>query len=157
MSNPSLQVIDEDANSSAWPGGEGGVGHAQLAERDETAVGEGAPTSRRRRRRSRRSFGSVERLPSGRFRARVVGPDGMYVSAPTTFTSRTDASLWVDVQHADLVRGAWKAPVKVSASPPMGAFVEQWIAEHPTARRSFIGGCCGRVLLRRWAGPVSVR
>ncbi|MEP6665272.1 MAG: site-specific integrase [Nocardioidaceae bacterium] len=78
----------------------------------------------------------MERLPSGRFRARVVGPDDKYVSAPTTFTSRTDASLWVDLQHADLVRGAWKAPIKVSASPSVGAFVEQWIAEHPSARES---------------------
>jgi hypothetical protein len=55
------------------------------------------------RRRSRRAFGTVERLPSGRFRARVIGPQGRYVSAPATFANRTDAALWVDLQHADLV------------------------------------------------------
>lgn len=81
-------------------------------------------------------FGSVERLPSGRFRARVIGPDGRYVAAPTTFTSRTDASLWLDLQHADLVRGTWQAPVRPSASPSVTTFVEQWIQEHPTARES---------------------
>ena len=88
------------------------------------------------RRRSRRAFGSVERLPSGRFRARVIGPDGRYVAAPTTFTSRTDASLWLDLQHADLVRGTWNAPVRPSSSPSVATFVEQWIEEHPTARES---------------------
>ncbi len=81
-------------------------------------------------------FGTVERLPSGRFRARVIGPDGRYVSAPATFANRTDASLWVDVQHADLVRGSWRAPVMVSASPSVAVYVARWIEEHPTARES---------------------
>ena len=75
-------------------------------------------------------------MPSGRFRARVIGPDGRYVSAPATFSNRTDASLWVDVQHADLVRGTWRAPVKVSASPSVAVYVARWIEEHPTARAS---------------------
>jgi len=88
------------------------------------------------RRRSRRAFGTVERLPSGRFRARVIGPKGRYVSAPATFSNRTDASMWADVQHADLVRGSWRAPVKPSASPSVAAYVERWIEEHPTARES---------------------
>jgi len=66
----------------------------------------------------------------------VIGPDGRYVAAPTTFTSRTDASLWLDLQHADLVRGTWQAPVRPSASPSVATFVEQWIEEHPTARES---------------------
>ena len=92
--------------------------------------------TRRSRRRSRRVFGSVERLPSGRFRARVIGPDGRYVSAPTTFATRTDASVWVDVQHADLVRGMWRAPVRPSASPTIAAYVGEWIEQHPTARAS---------------------
>ncbi len=67
----------------------------------------GAPDGGRRR---RRVWGAVEQLSSGRFRARMVGPDGRYVSAPVTFTSRTDAAVWLDLQHADMVRGVWKAP-----------------------------------------------
>ena len=91
---------------------------------------------RKRSRRSRRAFGTVERLPSGRFRARVIGPEGRYVSAPATFPNRTDAARWVDVQHADLVRGTWQAPVKPSASPSIAVYVARWIEEHPTARES---------------------
>jgi integrase len=109
----------------------------------------------------------VERLPSGRFRARVIGADGRYVSAPTTFASRTDASLWVDLQRADLVRGTWQAPVKLSASPSVGAYVEGWIEEHPTARasskelyRGLLRTCItpglGRVAVSRLR-PVAVR
>jgi len=98
---------------------------------DQRAVDE-----RKRSRRSRRAFGTVERLPSGRFRARVIGPGGRYVSAPATFSNRTDAARWVDVQHADLVRGTWQAPVKPSASPSVAVYVARWIDEHPTARDS---------------------
>lgn len=101
--------------------------------REDAGVG---PRRAAGRRRPRRSFGSVERLPSGRFRARVVGPDGRYVSAPTTFATRTDASVWLDVQHADLVRGTWAAPVKASASPTVGAYVGEWIEQHLTAGES---------------------
>jgi len=88
------------------------------------------------RRRARRSFGSVERLPSGKFRARVIGPDGRYVSAPTTFATRTDAAVWIDAQHADLVRGTWAAPVRPSASPSVAAYIAAWVEEHPSARES---------------------
>ncbi len=88
------------------------------------------------RRRARRAFGSVERLPSGRFRARVVGPDGAYVSAPATFITRSDAARWVDVQHADLVRGLWQAPPRRASSPTVAIYVGAWIEEHPTARES---------------------
>ncbi len=111
-----------------------------------------------RRRRARRSFGSVERLPSGRFRARVIGPEGRHVSAPTTFISRTDASVWVDVQHADLVRGTWRAPVRPSASPTVAAYVGEWIEQHPTARNStkeLYGGLL-RTCLVPGLGPVAV-
>jgi hypothetical protein len=90
-----------------------------------------AGDDRKRPRRSRRAFGTVERLPSGRFRARVIGPDGRYVSAPATFPNRTDAARWVHVQHVDMVRGTWQAPVKPSASPSVAAYVAQQMTQHP--------------------------
>lgn len=115
------------------------AGLTELTSKGVQYAGEDAGAGQRRtgvRRRSRRAFGSVERLPSGQFRARVIGPDGRYVSAPGTFSNRTDAALWVDLQRADLVRGTWQAPVKPSASPSVTTFVTGWIEEHPTARAS---------------------
>jgi len=79
-------------------------------------------------------------LSSGRFRARVTSPDGRYVSAPTTFISRTDAAVWLDAQHADMVRGVWKAP-RESSGPTytVGEYVARWIEQHPTAKDSTKG------------------
>ncbi|MGZ4590147.1 MAG: tyrosine-type recombinase/integrase, partial [Actinomycetes bacterium] len=78
----------------------------------------------------------MERLPSGRFRARVLGPDGRYVSAPATFATRTDAAVWVDVQRADQVRGLWKPPARRRGSATVGEYLEKWIVQHPSARSS---------------------
>jgi integrase len=88
------------------------------------------------RKRRRRVFGTIERLPSGRFRARVLGWDGRYVSAPVTFATRTEASIWVDLEHADQVREVWKAPARRGVSPTVGEYVARWITEHPSAKSS---------------------
>ena len=63
------------------------------------------------------------------------GLDWRYVSAPVTFATRTEAS-WVDLQHADQVRGVWKAPARRGASPTVGEYVARWITEHPSAKSS---------------------
>jgi len=92
--------------------------------------------------RRRRAFGTVERLPSGNFRARVLGPGGKYVSAPMTFATKVDATLWVDLQRADQVRGMWQVPAPAPAVAParraevrtVGEYVHAWITQHPSAR-----------------------
>ncbi len=54
------------------------------------------------------SFGHVERLDSGRWRARYTGPDSQRRSK--TFDTKTDARLWLATAQADVVRRAWRAP-----------------------------------------------
>lgn len=56
------------------------------------------------------SFGSVTRLPSGRFRARYTGPDGLRRTAPATFETKTAAQDWLAGVRTDLVRHQWSAP-----------------------------------------------
>ena len=56
------------------------------------------------------TFGSVEQLPGGRYRARYTGPDGRRYKAPTTFLSKTDARGWLSLQQADIIRKAWTPP-----------------------------------------------
>jgi integrase len=59
--------------------------------------------------RSRTSgFGHIERLESGRWRARYTGPDGLRRSQ--SFVTKTDARRWLATAHADIVRKAWRAP-----------------------------------------------
>ncbi len=44
--------------------------------------------------RTRRGFGYLRRLPSGRWQASYLGPDGARHLAPTTFLARQDADIW---------------------------------------------------------------
>ncbi len=53
-------------------------------------------------------FGHVDKLPSGRWRARYTGPDGLRRSA--SFRTKADARAWLSTAHADVVRRAWWAP-----------------------------------------------
>lgn len=57
--------------------------------------------------RSRRRFGNIRRLPSGRWQASYVGPDGVRRAAPSTFGTKTDASVWLSATETDLSRGEW--------------------------------------------------
>ena len=54
----------------------------------------------------RRQWGSVRRLSSGRYQARL--PDG--VPAPETFSTKSEASRWLSLAEADLVRGTFVHP-----------------------------------------------
>jgi integrase len=56
------------------------------------------------------TFGSVEQLSGGHYRARYVGPDGRRYKAPTTFLTIKDARGWLSLQQADIIRKAWTPP-----------------------------------------------
>ncbi len=53
------------------------------------------------RRRARRTTGSIRRLPSGRYQARVRLEDGGLLPAPETFTTKTAADRWLASVIAD--------------------------------------------------------
>lgn len=55
----------------------------------------------------RRQFGSIRKLPSGKFQASFVDPSGKRQNAPDTFRSRPDASRWLSLVETDLSRGTW--------------------------------------------------
>lgn len=83
-----------------------------------------------------RQFGSLRRLPSGRWQARYLHPyTGERVSAPVTFERKTDATRWLSTVEADLARGPWissSAGRKVTVQ----AWSEQWLASDPNKRTS---------------------
>jgi len=86
----------------------------------------------------RRSFGAIEKLPSGRYRARYM-VDGRWVNAPTTFPSKAEAGIFLDSVRTDMVRGAWKAPR--SARVSLDAYGQKWIEQRQslkaTTRREY--------------------
>ncbi len=60
--------------------------------------------------RKTRSFGSIRKLPSGRWQARYRAADGLLRSAPHTFTRKADASRWLALTEAELLNGGWTDP-----------------------------------------------
>jgi hypothetical protein len=71
--------------------------------------GTGAKLTWQNRKGTKASFGSLRRLPSGRWQAGYTGPDGLTYNAPVTFTSRPTAEEWLSTVRADLTRGKWRA------------------------------------------------
>ena len=64
------------------------------------------------RRTSKRGFGSIRRLPSGRFQARYASPSGRTVTAPATFTARIDAEAWLATERRHVEAPETWAPPK---------------------------------------------
>ena len=90
------------------------------------------PTQKKRK--SRESFGAVEALPSGRIRARYVGPDGERYSAPRTFDSLQDARGWLARQRVAIDDGKWTqheaeaAKVqKAGKTGTLGEYASDWL------------------------------
>jgi len=74
--------------------------------------------------RTRRSFGAVRKLPSGRFQA-SYSIDGFRYNAPDTFKTKTDASLYLNTVDSDITRQSWRAPAKSELS--LAAYAPQWL------------------------------
>ncbi|MDR5699852.1 tyrosine-type recombinase/integrase [Agromyces aerolatus] len=55
------------------------------------------------------AWGTVEQLPSGRYRA-SYRKDGQKFAAPATFASKDDANAWLAGERADRARGVWADP-----------------------------------------------
>lgn len=59
---------------------------------------------------SKRSFGTKNKLPSGRYRARYTGPDGARHSAPHTFETQEAAEAWLASEWKLIEWGHWTSP-----------------------------------------------
>lgn len=62
------------------------------------------------RRKKRRSFGRIRKLPSGRYQARYPGPDGILRPADRTFATITDADVWLSRKHVEIEERRWIDP-----------------------------------------------
>lgn len=72
----------------------------------------------------RANFGAVDKLPSGRWRARGTGPDGKRRSS--TFSTKSDARAWLATQQADAVRKSWRAPE--AGKRTVGSYADDYLA-----------------------------
>ena len=111
----------------------------------------------------KRSFGTLRKLPSGRFQARFTGHDGLRRTAPMTFATKADANAWLATQESDLVRESWKAPGHARIT--LGEFGRDWIDQRrikPSTRERYrsawnlhIEPRIGSLMMGivRWKGP----
>lgn len=76
--------------------------------------------------RKRSSFGSVRKLPSGRWQARYTTPGGRVVTAPATFGAKIDADAWLKNVRADFDRGKWR-PADAERTT-LAAYSATWLA-----------------------------
>ncbi|MFG3180768.1 tyrosine-type recombinase/integrase [Streptomyces nigra] len=97
----------------------------------------------------RRQFGRVRKLPSDRYQARYVGPDGLLRPAPETFRTKRDADDWLADKQSELRRGDWHDPD--AGKVPFGPYAAAWIEERElTATTRQLYGS----LLRQHLEPV---
>src|SRR5229473_7209060 len=82
------------------------------------------------KRRSRRVAGSIRRLSSGRYQARVHGADGDRRAAPVTFATKGEADLWLSTVAVDMSRGEWVDPN--AGTVQLAAYVTEWMEGKPS-------------------------
>lgn len=87
--------------------------------------------------RTRRTFGSVRKLPSGKYQASYLSPAGLRVTAPLTFNGKLQADAWLSEIRTDLNRGKWKDPNKGSMT--LSEYAKKYLAqsENRLAPRTF--------------------
>jgi len=59
---------------------------------------------------SRRTFGTIRRLASGRWRARFTDHNGRHKAAPQTFTTKAEAGRWLSRTQSEMERGQFVDP-----------------------------------------------
>jgi integrase len=84
---------------------------------------------------TRRQFGYIRRLPSGRYQASYLGPDGRRHTARTednralTFDGRGAAGAFLARVHSDIQRGTWTSPdAPARKVPTFAAYAADWLA-----------------------------
>ncbi len=86
--------------------------------------------------RTRRAFGNIRRLSSGRYQVRFTAPDGSYVTAPRTFAARIDAEAYLTDRRREVDANAWNPDT--AAKPEritFGAYAAAWLANRQVAGR----------------------
>lgn len=100
-------------------------------------------------RRGHRRFGYIRKLPSGRWHASYLGPDGRRRAAPNTFDTKTDAAQYLARVETELLADEWTDPNR--AKVLLGDYAGRWISERPGLRPRTVE--LYRWLLRKHIAP----
>ncbi|MFL6044284.1 MAG: hypothetical protein ACJ72M_04110 [Propionibacteriaceae bacterium] len=87
--------------------------------------------------RSRRSFGKVRKLPSGKFQASYVGPDQKRHNAPTTFETKGDANTYLSIIETKITTSKWDPTVDdQDKSLTVQGYADPWLADRDLKPRT---------------------
>ena len=78
---------------------------------------------------ARRRFGHLRKLPSGRWHASFIGPNGQRQNASTTFRTKGEAERWLALVETDLSRGTWTDDH--SSRETFGNYARGWLRDNP--------------------------
>jgi integrase len=81
---------------------------------------------------ARRRFGWIRKLPSGRYQASYLGPDGQRRNAPQTFTAKGEAGRWLTMVESEIIRGSWTDPER--GKMRLDEYSRRWIDQRPGLR-----------------------
>lgn len=85
----------------------------------------------------KRGFGSVRKLPSGRYQARYTGPDTVVYKAPRTFAAKVDAEGWIGQERRKIDLGTWRPPTAEAArGVTVKTYAEKWIGQRDLKPRT---------------------
>lgn len=85
----------------------------------------------------KRAFGEIEKLPSGRYRARYTGEDMRRHSAPNTFLTKQHAEYWLAKEEELVSRGIWTPPeARAAKQARNGLTVDEWLERTISERRT---------------------
>lgn len=74
---------------------------------------------------SRRRFGRLRKLPSGRWQARYPDAHGALITAAHMFATKTDADRYLAAIETDITRGTWFDPRE--GTDPLGEYAAAWM------------------------------
>lgn len=85
------------------------------------------------RKRQRRAWGAVRKLPSGSYQASYTGPDGLRHTAPHTFAQKTLADAWLTQERARIANERWAPPTgRAERAMLFGAYAERVVRARTT-------------------------
>lgn len=88
----------------------------------------------------RRRFGSIRRLPSGRYQASYNTPDGHRHGAPETYRTQADAARFLDrIQH-EIERGGWQPDARLGRRT-LRQCCEAYLEESPRVAERWAETC----------------
>jgi integrase len=79
-----------------------------------------------------RRFGNIRRLPSGRYQASYLGPDGQRRYAPETYERKGDAERALVLIEAQINAGEWTDPARGKVK--LAEYAATWITQRPGLR-----------------------